>query len=376
MNRDTLIGNSGHRVMGSPRRVEIDLTSRCNLRCRYCYFYDHPEIPYKDLPATEWRRFFSELGDLAVLNVVLAGGEPFLRQDLPAIITGIVRNRMRYALLSNGTLISRDTAAFIARTGHCDYVQVSIDGSGPRAHDAGREAGSFQAAVRGIRILQEQGIRVTARVTIHRHNLHDLEATVKLLLDRLGLETVGTNSVEYLGTGRRNSRELMLNTRDRQEAMETLQKLRRKYRGRIVASAGPLYDLRTWTRMEAARAAGAPPFSRGGRLTACGSPFNKIAVRSDGVIIPCSLLPHVELGRINQDALKDIWLSHPELNALRQRREIPLDRFEFCSGCEYLPYCTGNCPASACNRTGKIDHPNPDACLRRYLESGGQIPQL
>lgn len=73
---------------------------------------------------------------------------------------------------------------------------------------------------------------------------------------------------------------------------------------------------------------GAPPFRRGGRLTACGCPSNRIAVRADSVIIPCSMLAHMELGRINQDLLAEVWLHSPALNQLRRRRTIPLTQLE------------------------------------------------
>ena len=47
------------------------------------------------------------------MEVTLAGGEPFIREDLKEIIGGIVRNRMRFAILSNGTLITDEMAAFL-----------------------------------------------------------------------------------------------------------------------------------------------------------------------------------------------------------------------------------------------------------------------
>jgi radical SAM protein with 4Fe4S-binding SPASM domain len=85
------------------------------------------------------------------------------------------------------------------------------------------------------------------------------------------------------------------------------------------------------------------------------------------------MLDHVVLGRINRDSLAKIWQSSPDLNRLRDRRTIALSEFEFCAGCPYIPYCTGNCPGLAYTLTGQIDHPSPDACLRRFLEEGGAI---
>jgi SynChlorMet cassette radical SAM/SPASM protein ScmE len=363
-------------VMRTPRTVDIDLTARCNLRCRYCYFFDNPAVPYEDLPAAEWLRFFDELGRCAVMDVCLAGGEPFIREDLPQLLEGIVRNRMRFALLSNGVLIDDAVAAFIAATGQCNYVQVSVDGSGPETHDACRGKGAFEGAVRGIRTLQRHGVKVAVRVTIHRHNVHDLGATARFLLEDLGLSSFGTNSAGYLGSCRVHADDVMLTTQERMAAMEALLHLAEKYDGRIQASAGPLAEARTWMRMEEARAAGAPPFPNGGRLTACGCHRSKIAVRADGAIVPCNMLTHIELGRINQDSLAEVWQHHPALNELRVRHAIPLTEFEFCAGCEYVPYCTGNCPALAYTLTGQVNHPSPDACLRRFLADGGTLKAI
>jgi len=359
--------------MRTPRSVDVEITSRCNLRCRYCYYFDNPAVDYRELPTDEWLQFFDELGQCAVLSVSLAGGEPFIRKDLPTLLQGVVRNRMRFNILSNGTLIDDEIAAFIATTDRCDHVQVSVDGSAPETHDSCRGRGSFAGAIRGIRTLQRHGVPVTVRVTIHRHNVHDLENIARLLLEDLGLASFSTNAAGYLGSCRQNAAEVLLTTRDRQMAMETLLRLSEKYDGRVSAMAGPLAEARHWRRMEEARGQEALPFPNGGRLTSCGGPGSKIAVRADGVIIPCTMVAHMELGRINQDSLVEVWQHSLALNWLRQRHSIPLTEFDFCAGCPYIPYCTGNCPGLAYTLTGQVNHPSPDVCLRRFLEEGGTI---
>ena len=192
-------------IMRTPRTVDIDLTAHCNLRCRYCYFFNNSAVTYEDLPTAEWLRFFDELGRLAVMDVNLAGGEPFIREDLPELLQGVVRNRMRFALLSNGGLIDDTIADTIARSGRCKYVQISVDGASPAAHDAARGKGSFEGAMRGLRILRQHGVQVAVRVTIHRHNFNELEAIAKLLLEELDLASFGINSAGYLGNCRVNA---------------------------------------------------------------------------------------------------------------------------------------------------------------------------
>jgi len=339
------------------------------LRWVHCrYFFDNPAVAYEDLPSSEWLQFFAELGSLGVMTLTLAGGEPFMRKDLPRLLEGIVRHNMRFSLLSNGALITDEMASLLASTGRCDYVQVSIDGSRAETHDACRGAGAFAGALRGIRTLQRHKVRVASRVTIHRHNVDDLENTARLLLEELGLSSFGTNAAGYLGSCCQHANEVLLTTAQRQQAMETLLRLEERYPGRLSATAGPECEGRMWRRMEQARLEGAPRFPNGGYLTACGCPSNKIAIRADGTIVPCNMLNHMALGRINQDSLQEVWLHSPALNALRQRRRIPLTDFAFCDGCPYIPYCTGNCPGLAYTLTREVDHPSPDACLRRFLQ--------
>jgi SynChlorMet cassette radical SAM/SPASM protein ScmE len=369
----TTVPLASSKVMRSPRSLSLEITSRCNLRCRYCYFFNNPVIEYRDLSTAEWLAFFDELGSLGVMTVTLAGGEPFIREDLRELVGGIVRNKMRFSFLSNGSLITDEMAAFLAGTGRCEYVQVSVDGSTAEVHDSCRGKGAFEGAIRGIRILQRHGIFVAVRVTIHRGNVHDLENTARFLLEELGLPDFGTNAAGYLGTCCVNAESVMLTLEERKVAMETLVRLAKQYNGRITANAGPLADGPMWRRMEEARAQGQPAFWNGGRLTACGCTNNKISVRADGVIVPCTMLAHIELGRINRDSMSEIWLNSPALNKIRNRPAIPLTQFEFCAGCDYIPYCTGNCPGLAYSLTGEVDHPSPDACLRRFLQEGGSL---
>ncbi len=91
--------------MASPRSVDISVTGRCNLKCGYCFYADEM-TELADLPTERWLSFFEELGALAVQTVCLSGGEAFTRPDLFELIDGIIDNRMRYSMLSNGTLIS------------------------------------------------------------------------------------------------------------------------------------------------------------------------------------------------------------------------------------------------------------------------------
>jgi SynChlorMet cassette radical SAM/SPASM protein ScmE len=211
-------------------------------------------------------------------------------------------------------------------------------------------------------------------VTIHKHNVRDLENVARLLLEEVGLPSFSTNAASYMGLCRQNAEQVQLTAEERSLAMETLLKLEIKNNGRISASAGPLAEGRDWLEMERKRREGQYPIDGRGYLSGCNGPMNTLAVRADGVMVPCGQMSHIELGRINRDDLQEVWQGHPELKRLRERHKIPLSNFEFCESCDYMNYCTGNCPALAYTILGIENHPSPDACLKRFLEAGGRLP--
>jgi len=362
------------KLIKTPRAVDIEITNRCNLRCSYCSHFSSASDVDRELSLEEWISFIEELSRCAVMSITLSGGEPFLRDDLFDIIDIIAHNRIRFTILSNGTLITDDVARFLASTNRCDTVQVSIDGSIPTTHDSFRGVGNFKRAVEGIKHLQRHGVPVSVRVTIHKKNVMEIENIARFLLEEMNIPSFSTNSASYMGICRRNAEEVQLNPEERLLAMETLLRLRRRYRGRINAAAGPLAEGERWLMMERARKEDKDGILGGGYLRGCGGVMTKLAVRADGVMVPCGLLAHIELGRINKDSLIEVWQDHPELSRMRQRRNVPLSSFSFCQGCEYIRYCTGNCPALAFTIAGDDFHPSPDACLRRFLEEGGRLP--
>ena len=166
----------------------------------------------KDLPTATWLKFFAELAKIGIMDVSLTGGEALLRPDIFELIDGVIANRMRYNLLSNGTLIDEKLLKKFEmgkRRLRLDYIQVSIDGSRADIHDKSRP-GSFDKAIRGLKLLKEAGFPVAVRVTINRHNLNDLENIAKLLLEDIGMNSFGTNEAMPIGSGCRSDAEMAL----------------------------------------------------------------------------------------------------------------------------------------------------------------------
>ena len=361
----------------APRNFDLSLTGRCNLRCDYCFYADEM-AGRQDLPAARWLAFFEELKGLAVRSLTLSGGEIFMRSDLWELIDGLVAARMRYSILTNGTLISDETMRQMGqerRRRRLDSIQVSIDGSCAEIHDASRGKGSFEKALRGLRLLKAAGFPATARVTVNRHNVGDLENVARLLLDEVGLARIGTNDAMPMGTGCARREDIVLAPPQRVAAMRTLVRLEQAYPGRIQASAGSLALWHMFREMEEAKASGRKTRRwKMGFLSSCGCMFCKLAVHHDGMIVPCNMLAAAALGTIGATPIRDVWQSHPLLEEMRGRGAIPMEQVPGCAGCDWIPYCSGGCPATEYTRTGDLYVANPECCYRRFLGECGDLP--
>jgi len=354
--------------MRFPKSVDLSLTGRCNLKCRYCFYADEMNA-LNDMPAERWHALFEELGRLGVQNVCLSGGEVFTRPDLFELIDGVIANKMRYSILTNGTLITEDTLEEFAkgkRRLRLSSIQVSIDGSCAEIHDKSRPPKSFDRALRGLRLLKQANFPVTVRVTVNRANVNDLPNIARLLLEDVGLGGFSTNEADQMGSARCYGDSTVLTRSERKQAMETLTRLNQKYNGRISANAGPLAVASNFAEIEAARAQGKTGMQGRGTLCSCGGVFNKLAILHDGTIVPCNMLPKLVMGIFGHQSLAEVWLSSPAINAVRYRRQIPIQSLPSCKDCTYAGFCAGGCPASVMAKFGRLNARDPLVCYRIF----------
>jgi SynChlorMet cassette radical SAM/SPASM protein ScmE len=352
------------KIISSPRHVDIAITGKCNLACKYCFYADEM-VALTNLPTERWLSFFDELGRLGVMTVCLTGGEIFTRPDLFELIDGVITNRMRYSLLSNGTMISEETLAQFDignRRQRLDSIQISLDGSTAEVHDRSRPK-SFTRALRGLILLKEDGFPVTARVTVNQHNVDDLENVAMLLLEEIGLSGFGTNEAFACGATDRTEGNIILTPPQRQKAMQTLTTLNRRYNNRITAADGPLAFAQELNKIEKAISIGQTGIQGRGTLSSCGGVFSQLAVLHDGTIVPCHSLSSLRMGTIGDDSLQEIWLNHT-MTALRERQKIPLSSLETCQDCSYQGFCAGGCPGGAIYASKDFNVRNPMNCYR------------
>ena len=177
--RNTALGILASRLRGRPFYVRFQVTRRCNYRCRMCG-QDHERGD--ELPAGEMETVARRLAGLGARHLVLTGGEPFLRSDLPEIIAIFRRHGFSIRVQTNGgPQVGEKIFARCVEAGLGD-VSVSIDTLNPALQDdicQARDVGDH--ALRTLRMARRLLPRSLslANVVASSYNFDELPALVR-----------------------------------------------------------------------------------------------------------------------------------------------------------------------------------------------------
>jgi MoaA/NifB/PqqE/SkfB family radical SAM enzyme len=174
----------GFFLFGFPRNAfgSIDITSRCNLRCRHCYYYAGPEeeLPH-ELNADQWVERLEQIrretprSKFPFFNCTWVGGDPLIRKDVIERCMSFFRYN---TIVTNGTIPLPDWPEV--------NWYVSIDGD-EEMHEYIRDKekkfrrhgrpGIYQMIKNNVEKNKQLGITIAYCIT--RENAHCLETVVK-----------------------------------------------------------------------------------------------------------------------------------------------------------------------------------------------------
>lgn len=147
----------------SPILLNILVTSVCDMRCTHCFFTEElDDRPRKKLQMKthEIEKISETLdGNLGVL--ILAGGEPFTRKDLPEIARAFYENNKLESIyvMSNGQIQKRIMPDITRMLQECPNLNVTvalgIDGLQPQHEKIRQKPGSWDIAIDTARQLQQ-----------------------------------------------------------------------------------------------------------------------------------------------------------------------------------------------------------------------------
>jgi len=158
-----------------PKTAYFHVTQNCNLDCVGCYSFNEKRNASVDAPYEMIVRALDQLSSCGVKRLIISGGEPFLREDLPTILER-AKKLCRFEqidVLTNGTLVRPDILEQIAP--FVDRVSVSIDGCSENSIAYVRKDQRFTELLAAIEMIKEASIRAHLLPTLHAKNYSDIE---------------------------------------------------------------------------------------------------------------------------------------------------------------------------------------------------------
>lgn len=330
--------------------VVWNTTRACNLGCTHCYASARSGPAPDELDTAEAFALLDDLADFGVPAVLLSGGEPLTRADLPALLEYGVDRGLRFTLSTNGTLLDDAVARNLATLG-ITYVGISIDGTESTHDRLRRHAGAWQGSVRALRSLHDVGVRRGIRFTLTPDTVIDLEA----VLDFAVSEHIERVCVYHLVPSGRGRLLADIDPEQRRAALECIFEFAVSHPDVEVLTVDNPSDGPALVRWLSGRDSSAAQECRRAlewnRGATQGPGVGLAAIDERGDVHVDQFSRQRRIGNIRLERFSQIWSDpdHPHLRALRSAdRPVPAE----CSSCPEYALCGGGSRTRAEATTG------------------------
>ena len=299
--------------------LQIELTSKCNERCRHCYLPSSRDMCTLD--ATVIGRVLNEFRENGGISITFSGGEPLLHPELPTFLQQARRNDLSIALLSNMTLLN-DALVSVMRDVNLSLVQISVYSMNHDEHDhITRVPGSLVQTLSSIEALIAANIPVQISCPVMMTNYRSFPDVLRWANSR-GLKAYTDyimmartdhstdNLSERLGESelRQLLTDIVRHDTDYQEVVDD-------YKRKVGDKSGSQKDP---------------------QKQVCGVGRSTLCLSAMGKYYPCSGWQGICVGDAFTTHLHDVWEHSTELTRLRG---VTWASFPDCLSCDDFEYC-------------------------------------
>ena len=317
-----------------PSLIDVQITSRCNANCPYCYI----ERKNKDLDPDILDVFLKKLTDLGETRIkipliVLRGGEPLIHSRFQDFIIIALRYSSKTVIVTNGLELGK-YIDYIAMYKDKVYVRVMLDSIDKEIYSKlkGVEQEALRKVLDNIGELISRGMNAEVIIPVTKYNIDNIPSTIKTLRELYGDKM--EISVEPVLRIFNASGEYAIGPDD----IKILSTIKKYYE-----ELGEPFDKRVLNNIR-----------EEARIDNCGAGWLRIYIDSEGYVKPCRFMPDtMRLGRIDE---KDIGRLLGEGKPLIYSMLSPPNPDGLCKDCPYTGWCE-DCPARALwlYRAGNVD---------------------
>ena len=279
-------------MAGRPVLATFQVNLRCNSACGYC---DLPlNVGRYEMTREEIQGIFSGLYRDGVRFVLVQGGEPLLRRDLPEIMEDLSAMGFQLTLITNGTKL---TAHLVERLGRLPLtISVSLDTLDREQYRQIRGADQLEQVLEGVALLKTFPHPKFLTCIVSEVNRGEVPAVVRFAREQGFLPVVGAYHWNVGTYGRPD--ELLMYDRSSAAAV---------FSGLLDDELIPPGYLRKFVEDNVS-------WLRGEKLEPCDAGRYSIAIDASGDVSPCLAFPSVGnllqlslseiLGRFDRSAIK------------------------------------------------------------------------
>ncbi len=165
-----------------PVYVQFYVTARCNLTCQQCnIIYANSDL--KECGLDKIEHIADNFAKIGVAIVLLTGGEPFCRQDLPEIIRAFTVRGIHVRMQTNGFATEEQIHKAVEYGGR--DISISLDSLTPARQDSinGDFRDSWFQALRAMALFTKYmpsvGSFASLGCVLQRTNLSDIESVIR-----------------------------------------------------------------------------------------------------------------------------------------------------------------------------------------------------
>lgn len=350
-------------IFSYPLQVDIDITEKCNFKCKYCTASDRKDFS-DELSIIEFHDLIYDLYNWGVTDFNIAGGEPLLKDGILELLKNIVALKgVNLTLVTNGSLINEKVLSFLNDNPNLNFV-ISLDSVYKSINEISRD--KTEIVLNNIKLCIKNNINFTVAQVITKFNIETFFDNAKLLQD-IGVERLLI--IKYIASGGE------VNSKDEceipyDEWCDFLNELTskkvngefKKY-GISVACPWELYlplfssgynpdDIyRIWNYKS--------PLLfdryRQNHETGCHAGITSLNILANGDVYPCSIAGYNKkllCGNIKEQSIMEIWNTSPVLTYMRNISVNDIG--SECKECDIVEKCGGGCRIRAFYGSGKL----------------------
>lgn len=345
--------------LAKPIYAVWEITMHCDQPCQHCG--SRAGAPRSEELSTEaCLEVVAGLARLGCREVVLIGGEAYLRPDVRTIIRALDRANIRVIMQTGGRGLNDERLAGLVEAG-LSQLGVSVDGLEATHDELRGNRGSHAAALAAIDRARHVGLKVSANSQINRLNFGQLRELADELQAHGAIAWQLTLTVPM---GRAADRPHWLLPPHRiLDVIDTLAAIQLEAVGRgfDVVAGNTVGYFGPHEQVIRSRPGGLDAVWAG-----CTAGYNTIGIESDGTVKGCPSLPTGPYagGNVRELDLDTIWSSAPAIGFNRGRGSDEL--WGRCKSCYYADICKGGCSWMAHTTFGRRGN-NP-FCYHRAEE--------